>query len=130
MGTPLMNIEHISKQDKNIITFVIGIPILFFLGFVVYTFFNSRDIAEVIKEDRLTLNFNGNVDSVYRAKQDHNVQFILLDNGYKCSLPAKWENMIKAGDSLSKKKNTLYLEVYRKNDSKLVLDYRDTFKNY
>lgn len=74
MGT-LMNNEHISQTDGKIIACVVGIPMLLFLGFIIYTFLNSKDIGEAIKEDTLALSFNGNVDSVYTVKQDHNSQY-------------------------------------------------------
>ena len=125
-----MNNEHISKGDRKIIAYVIGTAMLFFLGFVTYTFLNSNDIDEAIKEDRLALSFNGKVDSVYTVKQDHNLQFVLLDNGFNFSLPKRFENKVKVSDSVSKKQGTFYLEVYRRNGTKLTLDYRDTFKKF
>lgn len=129
MGTSIMN-KHLSKQDKNILRLILGIPLLFFMGFVAYTFLNKRDIVEVIQEDDLALNFTGNIDSLYIDLNNHSVQTALLSNGYKCFLPRKWLGIIKTGDSLSKKKNTFKLEVFRKGSVDFILDYRDTYKKY
>jgi hypothetical protein len=60
--------------------------------------------------------------------RDHNIKKAVLGNGYVYFMPPQWERFIEVGDSLSKKKNTLILEVYKKDQSKLVLDYRDTYK--
>lgn len=128
MGREIIDVKQISKKDVSLIKWVIGIPSLFFIGFVLYMFLTKENINNVIKKTDLNEEFSGNVDTIFRDKSNHNVQTVRLTNGYVYTVTPAWENHFKVGDSLSKKKNSLELEVYRKNKLVLILDYNDTYK--
>lgn len=128
IGKQMMNKEHISRRDQNIVKLVFGIPLFFLIGFMVYSFLTKDNIAVVIKENNLAEDFAGKVVSLFKDEDNHNIKTAVLSNKYKYLLPAAWEDVIKIGDSLSKKKNTLKLEVYRQGQPKLVLDYSNTYK--
>ncbi len=120
--------ELISKKDKNIIGLIFGIPILFFIGFVGYSYLVRDNINNVKKENDLNATFGGKVVNLFRDEHNHNIKTAVLSNNYIYLLPSDSEDTIKIGDSLSKKKNTLKLEVYRQGQPKMILDYHDTYK--
>ena len=76
----------------------------------------------------LNESFVGNVDSLYRDKNNHNVKIGVLSNGYKYKIPPLWELRIEIGDSLSKRKGSLDLYIYKKKMELIILDYRDIYK--
>lgn len=83
---------------------------------------------KVIKDHDLAENFASKVDSLYWDRQNHNVKIAVLANGYKYQIFRKWESKIQIGDSLFKRKGSFKLIVYRDNNIKTTLDYRDIYK--
>ncbi len=120
--------ENISKKDNTIVLLVFGIPFLFLLGFMLYSIYSAPSLTELIKKDNLAENVHGTVDSLYLDVQNHNTKFAILRGEKKIPIFGNWERYIEVGDSISKNKNSFIFEVYKKNKTKIVLDYRDTYK--
>jgi len=73
------------------------------------------------------LEYQGNVERKFEDKYEHNFLTIQLSNGRKLVLWPTEYYIIKTGDSLSKKKNSTILSVYRKN--KLIkVDLRENIR--
>ncbi|RYF13184.1 MAG: hypothetical protein EOO42_19130 [Flavobacteriales bacterium] len=104
-----------------------AIPITLVIALGIYMFLTRNNMHASMKND-LEEQFEGKVDSLFQDKSDHNIKKAILSSKYVYSMPRKWEGIIKIGDSLSKKKNTLEVEIYRQTQVKQVLDYRDTYK--
>lgn len=120
--------ENISKKDNTIVLLVFGIPLLFLIGFVLYSICSGPSVIELIKKDNLAENVHGTVDSLYLDVQNHNTKFAILRDKKEIPIFGNWERYIEVGDSISKNKNSFIFEVYKKNKTKIVLDYRDTYK--
>ncbi|MOA36850.1 hypothetical protein D3C78_1583970 [compost metagenome] len=97
------------------------------MGFVIWSAIFGKPLDELVKEDDLGEEFTGIVDTLYHEKQNHNVKIAGLSNGYKYQINGSWENEIKKGDSLSKKKGSFLLKVYKGNGQIITLDYRNTY---
>ncbi|WP_233260916.1 hypothetical protein [Pedobacter sp. HMWF019] len=52
----------------------------------------------------------------------------MLANKYRYEIYSLWERNIEIGDSISKKKGSLKLDIYKKGNTKITLDYRDIYK--
>lgn len=65
--------------------------------------------------DMKKLEYQGNVERKFVDKYEHNYLTIQLSNGKKVVLYPTEYYIINTGDSLSKKKNSTILSVYRKN---------------
>ncbi|POY34627.1 hypothetical protein C3K47_19325 [Solitalea longa] len=114
-----------SKTDRIIFySLMIVFPVLFVLFFLLQAIFDKESSSDVFLKNAASENFNGKVDSLYFEKQNHNVKIALLNNDYKFQIYRLWEAKIKVGDSLSKNKGSLQIEVFKKDKSKLILDYR------
>lgn len=120
--------EVISKTDNRIIYSVFGVPMLVLIGFAVYTTFFGPARSELIRKDHLSENFSGRVDSLYFDERNHNVKYAVLNDGQLYPIYRNWERQIGIGDSLFKKKGSFLVEVYKRNKTKLTLDYRNTYK--
>jgi hypothetical protein len=120
--------ELISDTDNKIVYFVFGLPVLMLFGIVFYTSITGPSLQELIIADDLAENFNGKVESLYYDKRNHNVKYATFKNGQKYAVFRNWERYIEVGDSLSKQKDSFFLEIYKKNNEKKILDYRDTYK--
>lgn len=83
----------------------------------------------VIIKEPATLNFSGAITSTYRAKNDHNAKMVVLKDGYTYAIGAEWEGLVEVGDSLSKKRGSLDVVVYKKNNSKIILNYQTLGKS-
>ncbi|MNY65115.1 hypothetical protein D3C86_2023310 [compost metagenome] len=97
-------------------------------GFAFYTSITGPSLQELIIADDLAENFNAKVESLYYDKRNHNVKYATFKNGQKYAVFRNWERYIEVGDSLSKQKESFFLEIYKKNNEKMILDYRDTYK--
>lgn len=120
--------ELISKIDSTIIYFVFGVPMLLFIGFVVFTMITGPSTQELIRADDLAKNCTGRVDSLFYDKRNHNGRYAVLQNGKIYPIARLQQYHIEVGDSLSKKEGSFILEVFKKNGARLTLDYRDTYK--
>lgn len=118
----------ISKKDSRIIYFVFGAPILVLIGFVVYTAITGPGTQELIMAEDLAEDFTGRIDSLYFDERNHNVKTAMLNNSQLYPIYRNWERYIEVSDSVSKKKGSFLLEVYKKNNTRMTLDYRDTYK--
>ncbi len=118
----------ISKKDSRIIYFVFGAPILVLIGFVVYTAITGPGTQELIMAEDLAEDFTGRIDSLYFDERNHNVKTAMLNNSQLYPIYRNWERYIEVGDSVSKKKGSFLLEIYKKNNTRMTLDYRDTYK--
>ena len=63
---------------------------------------------ELMMKDDLNENFAGRVDSLFFDKSNHNGKYAVLNNNRVCPIIRPWENYIKIGDSLSKKKGSFF----------------------
>ena len=120
--------ENISKKDSNIIILVFGIPFIILIGFMISSIFSGNSLNERIKMDNLSENVHGIIDSLYFDTQNHNVKFAIINLKQKFPINRKWERYIEVGDSISKNKNSFIVEIYKQKKTKIILDYRDTYK--
>lgn len=58
---------------------------------------------------------------MYFDERNHNVKTAVLDNARLYPIYRNWERQIEIGYSLSKKKGSFLLEVYKRNKAKLTL---------
>ncbi|NHA06451.1 hypothetical protein G7092_21760 [Mucilaginibacter sp. HC2] len=116
------------KIDKVIIFSILGVLpaclILFFLWNTIW----GPSTKQVITETDLSENVNGVVDSLFDDRANHNVRTAILKNHYVFQIESQWASKIEIGDSLNKKKGSFLLEVYKKGNKKLILDYRSTLR--
>ncbi|SHE56148.1 hypothetical protein [Pedobacter caeni] len=126
----MMPKELISKKDNIIIYCVFGLPMLVLIGFVLYTAFSGPNREELRIQDDVSLNFNGRVDSMYFDERNHNGKYAVLNTNQIFPIYRNWERNIHIGDSLSKEKGTFLLEIYKKNKTKVTLNYMDTYKRF
>lgn len=124
----MRKMDLMSRGDSRIVYFVFGAPMLILIGFVAYTAITTMSTQELIVVDNLSEDFTGQVDSLYFDERNHNVKMALLTNDLLYPVYRNWEQYIEIGDSLSKKKGSFLLEVYKRNNTRMILDYRDTYK--
>jgi hypothetical protein len=91
---------------------------------------NSPSVSELVVEGSLSLNFNGRIVATYREKHSHNELRAKLSSGYVYGIYADWENRLGVGDSLSKKKGNVFVEVFKANGNKDTLNYKKMVKNW
>lgn len=124
----VINKENMRKIDKVIIFSILGVLpaclILFFLWNTIW----GPSTKQVITETDLSENVNGVVDSLFDDRANHNVRTAILKNHYVFQIESQWASKIEIGDSLNKKKGSFLLEVYKKGNKKLILDYRSTLR--
>ena len=99
-------------------------PLIFLLIFNLYNIFFGKSGKELLLEQDINLHFNGKVISEYRQYSDHNVKVEVLNNGYEYKVWQEWEDLISVGDSLNKKKDSLYIIVTKPTGEKIKLDYK------
>lgn len=115
------------RIGKTILYLIFILPVLLLLGFFFWSSFFDTTTGEVIRNRDLTENFEGKVDSLYFDRQNHNIKIALLSNGYKYEIFRQWEPKIRVGDSISKKKGSFEVIIYKGNN-RSILDYRDTYR--
>ncbi|WP_131539559.1 hypothetical protein [Pedobacter nototheniae] len=117
-----------NRASKIILYSIFIIPVILLFSFFFWLVFFDGTTEEVIKDSDLAENFAGKVDSLYFDKQNHNIKIAVLASGYKYQIFRRWEYKIKIGDSLSKRKGSLELIIYKDGEVKAILDYRDTYR--
>lgn len=117
-----------NKISKIIFYSVFFIPVILLTAFFFCLIAFNETAEEVVMDHDLTENFASKVDSLYYDKQNHNVKIALLASGYKYPIFRKWESKIQIGDSLSKRKGSFKLIIYKNNNTKTTLDYRGIYK--
>lgn len=127
-SNPMMPKELISKKDHIIVYSVLGLPMLALLGFVLYTTFSGPGSGELMMRDHLSAEFKGRIDSMYFDQRNHNGKYAVLNNGQLYPIFRNWERNVEVGDSLYKQKGTFLMEIYKKNKTKITLNYLDTYK--
>ncbi len=124
----VINKENMRKIDKVIIFSILGVLpaclILFFLWNTIW----GPSTKQVITETDLSENVNGVLDSLFDDRANHNVRTAIMKNHYVFQIESQWASKIEIGDSLNKKKGSFLLEVYKKGNKKLILDYRSTLR--
>jgi len=121
-------IEKIPKKDNAIIYFIMAIPICFLIFCFSRSAIFGPSTVELIQQDNLMEHFHGKIDSLYFDRENHNVKYAESKNKDKYPIFRNWEAYIQLGDSLSKNKNSFKLEIFKRNGSKIVFDYRDNYK--
>ena len=120
--------ENISQKDSIIIYLIFGVPTLFLIGYMLFTTIAGPSLHEHIKLRNLAEDTHATVDSLYLDIQNHNITFAIFKDRKQIPINGGWERYVEVGDSISKNKNSFIFEVYKKNKTKIVLDYRDTYK--
>ncbi|MBB6499994.1 hypothetical protein [Pedobacter cryoconitis] len=123
-----MTKKKISIQDSIIVGIAVVVPLLFLIGFVFHSIISSPSTVEIIQKDNLMKHFNGRINRMHFDEENHNVKYAVSTKTEKFPIFRNWEPYIEIGDSLSKTKNSFKLEVYKKNGSKIIFDYRDNYK--
>jgi len=72
--------------------------------------------------------FQGEVDTMYVDKGDHNAHWLIISRDSVRGYPAEWESRIGKGDTLIKKRNETTLTIRKKNGKVMVLDYTNMLK--
>ena len=65
---------------------------------------------------------------MYFDIDNHNVKYVVSSTKMKFAILRRWEPYIEVGDSISKKRNSFLLKVYKKSGNRMVFDYRDNYK--
>ncbi len=116
------------KIDKYILYSMFYLPVALLFCYFTYQICFGKKTEELILEQDLNESFTGNIDSFYRDKRNHNVKVAILSNSYRYEIPPLWESKLQKGDSLSKKKGSLIVTVYRNENVQVVLDYKNIYK--
>jgi hypothetical protein len=126
-GLPYIRMS--SKRENQIGLFKI-ILTLFMVGLLWLINRNSPPTSELVVKGALPLNFKGKIVAMYREKYSHNELRAKLSDGYVYGIYADWENKLSMGDSISKKKGNVFVEVFKANGHKDTLDYKKMVKNW
>ncbi len=118
------------KKDKRILYFIFGIPVLCLIIFIIIGLLDKTSLAESFLSSESKIYFKGKVASEYRQKDNHNVKVAVLNDGYEYQIMAEWEKLIDVGDSISKKKDSLYIHVVKPDGKRLKLDYVEAVKKW
>jgi hypothetical protein len=120
------------EKSRKIILKIMVPMMIFLVAFVLWAIRNEPGAKEAFLIETAKETFEGKVDSMYNDKQNHNARMAILSDKYKFGLYRDWKSKIDLGDSLSKSNGSLVVEVFKKDGSKLVLNYRaladDIFK--
>ncbi|WP_295800960.1 hypothetical protein [Mucilaginibacter sp.] len=98
--------------------------------FIIWQMHREVTPAQLVLTAATKNQFHGKVESVFRDERDHNMLKVKLTTGYVYSLYPEWESMVELGDSLSKLKNTVVVEVFKQNGKKVILDYKELVKDF
>lgn len=116
-------------QHSKIARIVLGIVIVTISWVIFFTDW-GRDNRKETLEKYSRQHFEGVVDSIYTDPENFNTKTAILKPGYHLELLRMWESSIKPGDSLSKRKGTLEVEVYRKGTGKVILSYENMLRDW
>jgi hypothetical protein len=114
----------LSKVDKIILYSILGsIPACLILYFL-YNIIWGPSVKQVATNRHLSESVIGVVDTVYNDRANHDIRTAILNNNNLFQIENVWESQIEIGDSLNKKKGSFFLEVYKKQGKRIVLDYK------
>ncbi len=119
-----------SSKDKKIFFSVLGFPLVLLFVFVTYNIFFGKSGKEWFLKEEAKFFFKGKIVSEYREEDNHNIKVVVLNDGYKYQMMGEWEDLINVGDSISKKKDSLYIIVVKPDGEKLKLDYAEAVKKW
>jgi hypothetical protein len=129
-----MNDEKKYEKALYIALIVLFFPLLLYVFWMFYNAFfgewNKRGKESFLKEEA-QLEFKGKVIEEYHDRMNHNVKVAVLNDKYEYQLMSEWERLIKVGDSISKKKDSLYVILIKaETGEKIKLDYEKAVKNW
>ncbi len=116
-------------QHSKIARIVLGVVIAAISWVIFFTDW-GRDNRKETLEKYSRQHFEGVVDSIYTDPENFNIKTAILKPGYHLELLRIWESSIKQGDSLSKRKGALEVEVYRKGTGKVILSYENMLRDW
>lgn len=122
-----MTIVKISRKDSKIIFLALFIPLAVLLGVVLVESIRMPK-NQYFFEIRKKASFHGVIDSVYRQSDNHNVMTVTA-KGQLFEIERIWESKFIIGDSVSKYKDSLTIELYRDGKLMEILDYNDLLKD-
>jgi 23S rRNA U2552 (ribose-2'-O)-methylase RlmE/FtsJ len=121
-------ISMLTKTEKIILACIFGsVPAGLLFIFIFFTFFGPSTRQLITERDSLE-SVRGTVDTLFNDLKNHDIRTAVLTNHQTYYILREWESEIETGDSLYKKKGSFLLEVYKKNDKKVILDYRPTIR--
>jgi len=100
------------KRNQKSIIYVL----IIFLGLIFLIVRLKNPDNKLAKDRILNYEYQGTIVKKYRNKNNHNSLTIELSTGKNVpTFTPNLFNIVQLGDSLSKDKNTFYMEVYRKD---------------
>lgn len=108
----------------------LAIVIIAIIGFVIWHRYFAPTLEEETFETVLPIAFHGRIDSIYRDKANHDVEKVIISDGYEYEVDRLWEQDLSIGDSLSKDKGDFKIKVYKNNGKELALDYKELIKKF
>jgi hypothetical protein len=126
-----MNDEKIYEKAFYIIIFTLGISFASFIFYGIYKTSVSKSENELFLEEETQLEFKGKViEEYYREGDNHNVKVEVLNDGYEYRVMPEWERLINVGDSISKKKDSLYVILIKaETGERIKLDYEEAMSS-
>lgn len=125
----MINIEP-NNSSLQVRMLKLAIVVIAIIGFVIWQRYFAPTLEEETFETVLPIAFHGKIDSIYRDKANHDVEKVVISDGYAYEVDRLWEQYLSLGDSLSKDKGNLKIKVYRKNRKELILDYKELVKKF
>lgn len=122
--------NDISKKTMILLYSIIFVPLL--IGIFVVIYINCSDKTtpqEYALNDQKSINVHSHIISIYRDKNNHNVQTLKFSDT-SFTIPPDWEDKFKIGDSISKDKGSLKMGHYTNGVLKEILDYNAVFKTW
>jgi uncharacterized membrane protein len=125
-----MNDEKKYEKTLYITLIVLFSPLLLYVFWMFYNTFWGKSGKELFLEEEAQLEFKGKVIEEYRERDNHNIKVEVLNDGYEYRVMREWERLIKVGDSISKKKDSLYVILIKaETGEKIKLDYEKLIKD-
>jgi hypothetical protein len=113
-----------TKTGKIIYLGIVAIiPAFVLILLYIYTFIGPSS-REIMTQEYLQETAHGVVDSVYNDLRNHNTRMVILNDKIVYEVEDQYIIDIEKGDSISKSKGSFILEVFRKPNTRLTLDYR------
>lgn len=116
----------ITKNQKILLYITFGLIPAWIIGMALWFAFPSHSLESTLSVKSAEA-FTGRIDSLYNDSDNHNFKTALLSTKFEFVLERAWENSFSVGDSVSKKKGSLVIEVFKKN-KKMILNYKDVIK--
>jgi hypothetical protein len=124
-----MNDEKKYEKALYIALIVLFSPLLLYVFWTFCNIFWGKSGKELFLEEEAQLEFKGKVIEEYRERDNHDIKVEVLNDGYEYRVMQEWERLIKVGDSISKKKDSLYVILIKaETGEKIKLDYEKLIK--